>query len=192
MADTGFGSPQSVVNVDRSGGVDWINVTNADTQNDSYAYGSPLFDGDEMDWLRATRFGFSVPAGATINGIEVEIDRKSDTANGIIDSAIYLRKTAGQAGDNKSVGAIWDTTDDDAYNSFGGAADLWGTTWTQSEINSPNFGVDISPENSNAFFPICYIDHVQIKVTYTEGGAPPSATYSGRAIGKGIARGIMG
>src|SRR3989304_1553377 len=43
---------------------------------------SPLFDaGDHSYRLKAQNFGFTIPAGATIDGITVEIDRRSDAGS---------------------------------------------------------------------------------------------------------------
>ncbi|GAH12612.1 unnamed protein product, partial [marine sediment metagenome] len=47
----------------------------------------------ESDWLRATNFGFNIPTDATIDGIEVRMDRYAtdDTQDSIKDYDIRLR-----------------------------------------------------------------------------------------------------
>ena len=120
----------------------------------------------ETDYLRCTNFGFSIPTGATIDGIEMEIDKHA-TLSSIKDYSIRLRDSSGQVGDNKSSTDWWDLTDDDAYNVYGGSTDTWNAGLSVSDINSADFGIDIAVKNhgtSNT----AYVDHVRIKVYYTE------------------------
>jgi hypothetical protein len=56
------------------------------------------------------------------------------------EQTVGLTKDAGtsQAGSNLSTSANLPTSD--TYVSYGGASNLWDTTWTPSEINDSNFG----------------------------------------------------
>ncbi len=132
------------------------------------------------NWLVCTNLDTNIPTSATIEGIKIYIDRyNSFTGDGTVtikDDGIYLTKNATDTvGNNKSTSATWASTDTDTYVTFGGVSDLWGTTWTASEINSDNFGVMIGPnieydgltgETGNS----ARIDHVYVEITYTDTG----------------------
>lgn len=59
------------------GGVNvaWVNPGNV-TANDSVFATAALNVGLHTNELLATNFGFAIPAGATINGIQVDVNRK--------------------------------------------------------------------------------------------------------------------
>jgi hypothetical protein len=172
----------------------WQNTSNASSQNDVYS--SLLFTdsfnvqadeplslspADETNYLVCKNLDSNIPNDATIEGIRIYIDRyNSFTGDGTVtikDDAIYLTKNGTDTvGSNKSTGATWSLTDTDTYISFGGVSDLWGTSWTASEINNDNFGVMIGPtiefdgltgENGSS----ANIDHVYIEITYAGGTA---------------------
>lgn len=90
------------------------------------------------NYIKATNFGFSIPAGATINGIQVEWKRASD-GGVMIDSRVRIVKGGTIGATDKSTGAIW-TTMTLTWDSFGGATELWGHVWTDTDINASTFG----------------------------------------------------
>jgi hypothetical protein len=173
----------------------WQNTSNASSQNDVYssllftdaanvlgAVPLSLTPADETNYLVCKNLDSNIPNDATVEGIRIYIDRyNSFTEEGgtviIKDDAIYLTKNGTDTvGSNKSTGATWSSTDTDTYISFGGVSDLWGTSWTASEINNDNFGVMIGPtieydgltgENGGS----AKIDHVYIEITYAGGTA---------------------
>lgn len=165
MADTGWVSAGLGQNIDRGQG-DWATPTNIYTSNNAYAEIDIPPEG-LSDWLRATTFGFSIPAGSTINGIEARFEKRAENSL-IRDWDTKIVKAGSEQGDDKGQ-AGWPTTD--TYVVYGGAADLWGLTWTPAEINASNFGVSISARSyspTTTYYAL--VDHVQIKVYYT----PPS------------------
>ena len=170
----------------------WQNTSNASTQNDIYtsllftdvsnvlaAAPTSISPADETNYLVCKNLDSNIPNDATIEGIKIYIDRyNSFTGDGtviITDNAIYLTKNGTDTvGNNKSVGTVWPSTDTDTYATYGGVSDLWGTTWTASEINNDNFGVMIGPtiefdgltgENGGS----AKVDHVYIEITYAGG-----------------------
>ncbi len=175
----------------------WQSTSNASSQNDvysslSYTDGSnntqdaPLqvTPASNTNWLVCKNLDTNVPTSATIEGIKIYIDRYNSFAgdvefgNVIIkDTGIYLTKNGTDTvGNNKSTSATWASTDTDTYVTFGGVSDLWGTTWTASEVNSDNFGVMVGPsieytgltgETGNS----ARIDHVYVEITYTDAGS---------------------
>ena len=67
----------------------------------------------------------------------------------IPDSEVYLAKAGTKVGTNKANGTLLPFTL--AYSSYyGGATDLWGTTWTPAEINDPMFGAMIRFETEDS------------------------------------------
>ena len=170
----------------------WQNTSNGSTQNDIYtsllltdvsnvlaAVPTSISPADETNYLVCKNLDSNIPNDATIEGIKIYIDRyNSFTGDGtviITDNAIHLTKNGTDTvGNNKSVGTVWPSTDTDTYATYGGVSDLWGTTWTASEINNDNFGVMIGPtiefvgltgENGSS----ANVDHVYIEITYAGG-----------------------
>lgn len=97
-------------------------------------------------YLTAQQLVTEIPAGATVDGIEIIIQRRETAADLTTwkDSAVFLIKGLAiqDAADNKAVATEYTTTD--ASVTYGGPADLWGVTWTATEINAVGFGVAIS------------------------------------------------
>ncbi len=95
-------------------------------------------------YLEATGFGFSIPSGATIVGIEASVTRLgSGLPNETFDSVVKLLKAGAVTGSNRSAGAAWIAVSPQAAT-FGSPADLWGTTWAPSDVNSSGFGLALA------------------------------------------------
>tara|TARA_Y100000004_G_C8836674_1_gene378595 strand:+ start:131 stop:691 length:561 start_codon:yes stop_codon:yes gene_type:complete len=125
-----------------------------------------------IQYLKASSFGFSIDSGATIDGIEVLIERKDDGGS-FSDTEILILNGDGSAGvgsTNRSAGAAWPTSYTTA--TFGSSSDSWGETWTPAKINSSNFGVQIRCDASPGFgvTETASVDHIQITVHYTASG----------------------
>lgn len=140
------------------------------------AVGNPTFS----HYLKATGFGFSIPSGATINGIVVEVERKASAntaSNTIVDTSVRIVK-GGALGvnDDKATAGGWPTTD--AYATYGGSTDLWLETWTPTDINATNFGAAIAAEEvcTGTTAVTASVDHIRITVSYTPAAAAPTET----------------
>lgn len=148
---------------------DWTSTSDITSSNnlDANAAGSGAFT---TDYLHATNFGFSIPASATIDGIVVEIE-KAFTSSGNdtgADNSVLIIKGGTRTGNDKALAGNWTSTD--AYYTYGTSSDLWGTTWTATDINSSTFGVALRAAASKAGGPDTnnfYVDHVRITVHYT-------------------------
>jgi hypothetical protein len=174
MAVTAYKTPGTCANVDRDLHSDWAFPDNAKTSDNSHTENLVWKGVFYSDWLRLTNFGFSasdIPSGSTINGIEVKIERYSLYSNKINDSALKLRKTSGQIGDNKASATYWPTSDAEVtYPSSGGATDTWNASLIDTDITSSDFGVDLSANNVDTeSVQACYVDCVSIRVYYTSG-----------------------
>lgn len=139
----------------------WITtaVTDYDTSDDTRGDTVDCFDGD-IDKL--TGFGFAIPDGETIDGIQVDIEAKRDTgAARSRQVAATLLKAGAVAGDTKNTANI--TTTDVTYN-LGGVADDWNATMSESDVENSGFGVQIVGSASQSTSS-CEVDLVEITIT---------------------------
>lgn len=116
--------------------------------------------------LKATNFGFSLPAGATIDGILVEIERSASAATVIDCYRVQLLDAAGAlVGDNKAdVGTFWTTTP--TIKEFGGATDKWNATPTEAMVEDADFGVVLTFHNGISYS-VAQVDFIRMTVYYT-------------------------
>ncbi len=112
-------------------------------------------------------FGFSIPAGATINGIVVTLESSIQDGQAR-DYFIKIVKNNIITGDNKSTGTFLNVGTF-ASRTYGSSTDLWGTTWTAADINSSNFGLAYSVEYTGftKFFDTAFVRNLRITVHYT-------------------------
>lgn len=114
-------------------------------------------------YLKATNFGFSLANDQQIDGIVVTIRRKY-SSNSPTDSEVKIVKGGTVGSTNRSTGAAWSSSMSD--DNFGGGADLWGESWTYSDINSSSFGVALSVTLA-AGMTISEVDSVSITVYHS-------------------------
>ena len=156
------------------GGADWTNPGNAFSSNDAYATAS--VDGSTTDPLRCLNYGFSVPLAATVVGIEVSVERRSNrtTNGGSRDNSLFLVKGGAQVGSNLATTTTYTTAD--VVEVHGSPSELWGTTWTPVEVNAANFGAVFTatkPSGGGAAHTIS-VDHIFITVHYSNPPPAPS------------------
>lgn len=181
MSSSGPNSPGTGSTAARGGNVGaWTNASNVLASDNSYAtgYGLSGVSPTYTNYLTATNFGFSIPSGATIDGIVVEIERKAigGVPFHIKDSILSLIKGGTISGDNKASGTDWDTTE--TYYSYGSSSDLWGLTLTDTDVNASTFGVALSvgAGATGKGSAAVVVDHIRITVYYTAAGAAGQAT----------------
>lgn len=149
-----------------TGSETWLDPTNAGRSDDAYSNAVGLSSGAQTHYLRAANFGFFVGTGATVEGIKVDIEKKASAASSVVDAAVRLVKGGTiQTTDKADTSTTWSTTDTVA--TYGGASDTWGTSWTESDINSPAFGVVISARTVTGSGLSASIDSITISV-YTD------------------------
>lgn len=108
-------------------------------------------------------YGFNIPSGATITGIEVRVDARADKASGT--RQIYVQFSW-------DGGVTWTTAlstpnlgASEATYILGGTTNTWGRTWSASDFSNANFRVrviDVSSNNARDF----YLDWIAVNVTY--------------------------
>lgn len=181
MATAGPNSPSA--NSSPGGGdASWTNPANAYASDNAYMTADGGFTGALTDPQRFTGFGFTIPAGATINGITVEVERKG--LGTVTDAVVRLLKAGVEAGTSLASGVSWPPTD--AYATYGGAANLWGTTWTAAQVNAANFGVSLSANVDVSA--TASVDHVRVTITYT--AAAPSVPSGQNSVSLAIGVGL--
>jgi hypothetical protein len=163
----------SAFSSDGSGDGDWQLTNNAAHQDDWFT--SCITDSNNgagiTSVLSAMGFGFSIPSTATIDGITVSVYRKAainTTRTWLTDLSLRLIKGGYVVGDDKaSFIDKWPTTT--GWNSYGTLTDLWGTTWTPTQINASDFGIAISAQQvgTNLTVDTAYIDYLYATVYYT-------------------------
>lgn len=122
-------------------------------------------------YLKSSSHGFSIPASATIDGIEVKITGYS-SGFGVAEDRMRLVK-GGVIGSVNRASTGWTNGQVQTYT-YGGAADLWGETWAPANINASSFGVAMSAylEADSGEGSSLFVTDMNIKVYYS---TPPGA-----------------
>lgn len=159
------------------GGQGWTNIDAAWASDNAYAqcaYSILNFNGWQSNYLIQEGFGFSVPTGSTIDGIEVRVERRRGGSGDVVDASVRLVQAGTITGNDKAkTSDIWQTTDTLIYYA-GSSTDLWGATWTAAQINASGFGVAFAAnETAENYTAIAQVDHIQVIVYYT---SPPTPT----------------
>lgn len=177
---TGTGADDATV-----GSRAWTNPTRIQVSDNSYA----TWVGNKTDvsvvshYLKATNFGFAIPAGVTVTGIKVEFERfltsfevgLCDTpAASYEDSTVKLVLSGVISGNNHAGDNGWD--DIERFDAYGGQNNLWGATITVSDVNASTSGVVISTlhsgctDGTKSARYVGSVDSVRMTVYYTTGG----------------------
>lgn len=124
--------------------------------------------GASGDYIVAKTFNFSaIPSTAIIRGIEVVIERQSNTANAAKDETVDLVGiTSGT--ENKAQGTNWPNTI--GTTTYGGQYDLWGNqSITVDDVQSTDFGVRLIAKRADSgTAAIGGVDYIKVKVYYIE------------------------
>ncbi|MES2132532.1 MAG: gliding motility-associated C-terminal domain-containing protein [Bacteroidota bacterium] len=152
----------------------WANSGSAKLSDGSYATSGfvlTLLSVAPTKFLKASDFQFNIPSNAIVKGIQVDIQRLSGGINllaKIQDNSVRIMKGGVFVGQDKASNNYWPIFNS-AYETYGGPNDMWGTTWTPADINSPGFGAAISAELVGLLMllPNADIDHIRITVNYS-------------------------
>lgn len=153
---------------------DWTNPGNVASSDDSAATASNS-NSYRRKWYD---FGFAIPGGAVIKGIEVKLEGKytaNPSAGALkLSAAIYKdvvvdgEDMGGYPGiSQKAFPQTGNLTDADVVMTRGGYAELWGTTWTPAEINATNFGFSVVGNTGSSPSTTDYsLDQLQVRIIY--------------------------
>ncbi|MFA6171959.1 MAG: DNRLRE domain-containing protein [Patescibacteria group bacterium] len=161
--NTGAITPSTFTNTAYGDGESWATPANAGASDDTYTTNG-ILSSNRSDYLDCTNLSSPVPTNATIVGIKVEVEIKSNVDTGAIDVTAQLIKTGTAQGSNLAAGTTITTTE--SYITYGGASSMWGLTLTPADVNASNFGFRWQgrPTGAGRTFSI---DHVRITVYYT-------------------------
>ena len=152
----------------------WSRPDRAVSSDNAYAIAND--DDTTTEQLKCTGYGFSIPAGAIINGITVNIERRASGGDSR-DNQVSLLKANAVVGDNKASSTYYPSADQVA--TYGNSSDLWGTGWTPAEINSAQFGVALRTQRRDD--DTVRVDYIGIVVDYMLDTVSPSVISITRA-----------
>ena len=170
--DTGYKSPTATGSASNS----WTNPTNAYTSDNQYAIEATA--GEMQDYYN---FGFNVPIGATINGIEVAVEGYAELNfefNG--DAAAVKMQVSNDFGSTYSTaqGISFTTAEGEVTHTYGGATNLWGLSWASGDFANTDFMIRIEMDRLYGGATAFNADHIQVKVYYTGGVVANCWSYS--------------
>lgn len=167
--ETGWRLPTVASEVDKSG-ISWSDINNVKLKDGDYAQAQMAFE-EESNYIKATGFGFSVPAGVTITGIAVRIRSKASDSEALNIRQIQLLKGGSvYAGGSKNNEDFWLTEAEEII--LGNSVSLWSNTWLNTDVNSADFGLYFDTANFNIEEDIiAYVDSLEINVYYTSTSA---------------------
>lgn len=153
-------------NFNDGGTTAWTNPTNiqGDTTTTA-ATVSPPANGNTSQRLRCSNFGFSIPTGATIVGITVEVEQQAANASRHRWNSVQLLIAGSETGTDKSDASAIPTGK--AFKTFGSSADLWGLTPTVSQVNASGFGVSLKIDRNSSQATTTSLFRARITVDYT-------------------------
>lgn len=151
----------------------WANYNDALGTNDNNCASSTGLTNTMT--IELTQFSLNIPTGSTITGIQVEPKAGYNGTNTM--SAMLLQGGAAVGGIKSWTPVSAAACSDTAFGTLGGAGDLWGATWSPSDINGTNFGVRFySATNCTSID--CELDAVRITVFYDPPAVPQPAPVS--------------
>jgi hypothetical protein len=165
---TSPGTPNITGNVPFGPPINWANPNRVEISDDLYAH-VKMDAGETSKYLEVKDFGFVIPAGSAILGISAVVECQQEVGAFYKAASVRLMKGGVITGNDKA-GSMIIPEGIDQSNILGGPVDLWGDTWTDTDIMDPDFGMVVSvtrtagPPNLDA-----YIDYIQIVIYYDDG-----------------------
>ncbi len=180
MASQGPNSPGTGADDAGVGTVTWSNPGNITSSDNAKA--TATVNATVTHYLKGTNYGFSIPSGATIDGIVVEIEKSANQSTRGTDSRVRIIKGGTIGSTDKSSVVRWPATASEAYTTYGSSSDLWGETWTDSDINGSTFGATIAGSSTAGKSSVVLsVDHIRITVYYTAAASGVIKTKKGLA-----------
>jgi hypothetical protein len=190
---SGFGG-SAFNNFNAIGSVTWANPGNALLPDGVRTTADTLvmaLTTQTTNYLEILGFGFTLPSTANICGIEVDIKHRQQgivIGSSVTDNIVQIVKGGFICGSNHALSTPWAGTDE--VFTYGGLNDLWATSWTPADINSPNFGVVISANLNAGLAGVLLsaeIDYVTITIFHDGITLPVELTeFSALSNGKGV------
>lgn len=167
MADTGATYPGTAADDSSVGSLTWASPDNIKASGGNTS--ATVHNANATThYLKATDFGFSIPAGAEIDGVSVLINRYVSGAAS--DNEVKLVLADGSIGSTNKAGTGWNNNIM-REDSFGGASDLWGETLSPTDVNDADFGAVLSTNINQAgtlSTGTIFVNYIKITVYYTD------------------------
>ncbi|HLA16122.1 MAG TPA: pilus assembly protein TadG-related protein, partial [Candidatus Limnocylindrales bacterium] len=151
----------------------WTNPSNAYVANESPTQLYATRADAASPYQQYGTFGISIPAGATIRGIELALDAYSADSAGCA-LRFEVSRTAGSSWSAVGSGSQVALTGTEASltsPASGGSSYLWGlSSWTSSHLTNANFRVRVQyydPGASCSAPQTAYLEHIAVRVHYT-------------------------
>ena len=142
---------------------DWVNVANLASTSTLATITASTYDNNDYSYVAlGTGFALSLPAGATVGGITVEINGRYDAGSASI-AYVQLQYDGAAYGTAKTTEQA--ITSSLATYTFGGSTDLWGASPTESIVEATSFGVRFAVKATSPNTDISF-DWARITVTY--------------------------
>lgn len=150
-------------------GSDWSTPNNIFVSDNSHARRDNLNPGETSGILTARNFGFTIPDGSAIAGVEVKVEVHWYNWQASFETVKLTKANGISIGDNLANGVALNSVD--TIHTFGGSTSLWGAGLSILDINNnPYFGVHLQFKNHNTGKEraSARVDHIQITVHYRE------------------------
>ena len=138
---------------------------------------SPLYTAAKGDITLSSFSSLSIPAGATINGIQIDVEGAGNPASANIPQMKVYN------GSSWSSGIAFVSQFSKGGGTFspgwGSGSELWGLSWNAAQAAAIQIEVDTSTFDSGGYF----WDWLKVKITYTEAAAGYGNDVSGVATG---------
>ena len=126
-------------------------------------------------------FGFAVPAGSGIAGLEVRLNARADSTSGTPRMCVQLSADGGATWTAaKTTGTLGTSL---TALTLGGAADTWGRAWSDADLANARFRVrvtNVASSTSRDFF----LDSVAVRPHFSTASTPAAATLTVTATGR--------
>lgn len=157
MPGTGDTLPNSGTNNNGIGATAWVlpGEITADDASDATCNA-----GASSQYLVASSFNFTLPAGAIINGITVKVEASEHSPSQESLNAQLQNETGALFGSSKAVSVVGITK---VVYTYGSTSDLWGATLTEAIVEDVDFGVRFWFTTSHDV----RIDYVTMAVEYS-------------------------
>lgn len=152
IPNTGFLFPTGTVEFN-----EWTNPTYAYSDDGQYTTAPE----DGYHYQGYNTYGFEIPEGATIVGIEMILKSKLSANSGGILVALYSTSNASWGGYQ-----AWNTSTVTEFT-IGGSSVLWGNTWTADDFSDVNFKSRIASKLAGDGLDTAMVDYLKVKVYYT-------------------------
>lgn len=167
----------TIANDSSVGSVDWSDISFGGADDTSYAAAASMSSVDTR-YLKFTNFNPNIPTGSTINSVAVAAGRFQTGVNGVTDVADFSVRlvragTIGGTDKANTVDGGWPQFNFGSWSPISYSANLWGLTWTVSQVNDSTTGVVIAASitSDGVEEATAWIDYVTMDWDYT----PPVA-----------------